>query len=161
MNQWSERVVKMRVSNKVAAREAEELQCMEAYLPPLPPLVSVEWNSQAIGPFFDRFTSHADHFGSNWGFLPWLPEAFSKPSTPTLLVDATKACALANLANASKIPDLDVQAGKLYGSALKGLHSAMSKRETAASNHTLATMMLLAVYEVRDLCTFQILQASR
>ena len=134
---------------------------MEKYLPSLPLLVSVEWENHAIGPFFDRFTTQPDQFGSNWGFLPWLPQSFSKSSTPKLLVDAVKACALANLANASKISELDALAGRSYGFALKGLHGAMSKRETATSNDTFATMMLLAAYEVSKLPGMKILPTSR
>lgn len=149
MNKWTEKTVKVRVGNRLAAREAEETQCMEKYLPSFSELVAMEWSSHAIGPFFDRFINQPDRYGSTWGFLPWLPKTYGDSSVPKFVADATKACALANLANASKIPDLEVLAGRSYGMALRGLHSAMSKPATSTSNDTLSTMMLLALYEVR------------
>lgn len=149
MNKRTEQSVKIRVENRLAAREAEETQCVEKCLPSLSVLVSLEWESHAIGPFFDRFVNQPDSFGSTWGFLPWLPKTYGDRSLPRFLAEATRACALANLANASKIPQLHDLAGQAYGLALKGLQGTMGSPRSATSNETRATMMLLALYEVR------------
>ena len=151
MNEWTANNVKARVESKIAAREMEEMLCMERHLPSLPATVSLEWSSHAIGPFFDHFVIQPDRFGSTWGFLPWLPQLYGNQSVAHYLAEATKACALANLANFSKIQQLETLASQSYGLALKGLHAAFGKTETAASNDSLSTMMLLALYEASPL----------
>jgi hypothetical protein len=150
MNTWSEKTVKARVQTTLAAREAEEAQSFGKHTSSPGRLVSMYWESHAIGPFFNRFVNQPDRFSSTWGFLPWLPQTYGDQSVSKYVAEAATACALANLANVSKIQELDMVASRSYGMALKGLHLALPKPETAISNENLATMQLLALYEVRS-----------
>jgi len=82
-----------------------------------------------------------------WGFYEYLPAMYSACSS-IHLVKAVEAAALAHLANTSSIDRLAVLARRAYGKALLDLGVALRSKTRATADETLATLNLLANYEV-------------
>ena len=69
-------------------------------------------------------------------------------SPSVCFTEAVKAAALAYMANMSSIDRLNKMAQESYGRALTGMMLAMSYKDTATSDETLAAVAALSVYEV-------------
>ncbi|MCJ1282679.1 hypothetical protein MMC26_002004 [Xylographa opegraphella] len=68
-------------------------------------------------------------------------------SSSVCFTEAVSAAALAYMANTSSIDRLNIMAQESYGRALAGMMVAMSKKDTATSDETLAAVAALSVYE--------------
>ena len=141
MNQWSKKSVQTRVAQNAARSNASHSPSS---------LVSLDYAANAIGPFFDHFIKHPDYLESTRGFLPELPSKYASLPSSSYLAQAVNACALSHMANVSKLTHLELKASECYGDSLRSLNNAMQTSTTAASDDSLYTIMLLALYEVRQ-----------
>lgn len=116
----------------------------------LPAPISTDWTDQAIALFFAVYVEPPDSLRSTWGFYEYLPAMYSACSS-VHLVRAVEAAALAHLANTSSIDRLAVLARRAYGKALLDLGVALRSKTRATADETLATLNLLANYEVLTL----------
>lgn len=113
----------------------------------LPGPMSNDWTAQAIVLFFAEYVDPPDLLRSTWRFYEYLPAMYSACSS-IHLVKAVEAAALAHLANTSSIDRLAVLARRAYGKALLDLGVALRSKTRATADETLATLNLLANYEV-------------
>ncbi|EAL93501.2 putative C6 transcription factor [Aspergillus fumigatus Af293] len=113
------------------------------------------WEERAICFFFDQYTcsSETGECISHLGFLPSLyalcrdaseKECPASSSSLRLAVDAT---ALVTLSNEIREPSLIVKARYLYGMALQRLRQALQSRTQAVRDETLASVVLLSIFE--------------
>ncbi len=109
--------------------------------------MSTDWTAQSIALFFAEYVDPPDPLRSTWGFYEYLPAMYSASSS-VHLVKAVEAAALAHLANTSSIDRLTVLARRAYGKALLDLGVAIRSKTRATADETLATLNLLANYEV-------------
>lgn len=116
----------------------------------LPRPMSNDWTAQAINLFFAEYVDPPDFLRSTWGFYEYLPAMYGACSS-VHLVKAVEAAALAHLANTSSIDRLAVLARSAYGKALLDLGAALRSKTRATADETLATLSLLANYEVLTL----------
>jgi hypothetical protein len=113
------------------------------------------WEERAICFFFDQYTcsNETGECISHLGFLPSLyalcrdageKECSASSSSLRLAVDAT---ALVTLSNEIREPSLIVKARYLYGMALQRLRQALESRTQAVRDETLASVVLLSIFE--------------
>jgi hypothetical protein len=113
------------------------------------------WEERAICFFFDQYTcsNETGECISHLGFLPSLyalcrdageKERSASSSSLRLAVDAT---ALVTLSNEIREPSLIVKARYLYGMALQRLRQALESRTQAVRDETLASVVLLSIFE--------------
>ena len=114
----------------------------------LAPPMSTDWDTQAIHQFFENFVIQADASRSSPGFLDFLPELYLEQTTDNCLSDAVKAVAFMYLSKRSSIQSFAVQARRSYGKALVQASSNLNIHEEAKSDHMLATLAILDLYEV-------------
>lgn len=118
-------------------------------------LADSTWEERAICFFFDQYTcsSDAGQCISHLGFLPSLyalcrdvgeKECSASSASLRLAVDAT---ALVTLSNEIREPSLIVKARYLYGMALQRLRQALESRTQAVRDETLASVVLLSMFE--------------
>ncbi|KAL1966088.1 hypothetical protein VTN77DRAFT_4836 [Rasamsonia byssochlamydoides] len=116
-------------------------------------LADATWEDRALCYFFDQYTIPKKYDGAP-GILESIPalymlcrenEAAGSPSS--CLRWSVNAVALSAFAREANAPHLDLQARKRYGMALHGLHVALSSPTEAAKDETLASILLLAIFE--------------
>lgn len=82
--------------------------------------------------------------------LAYLPDLLR--SDPTDALQATlKAIGLASISQIHNLPALRRAAGEEYSVALRGINRSLQDADTATSDSTLGTVVLLALYEVSPL----------
>ena len=109
--------------------------------------MSTNWTDQSVSLFFAEYITPPDALNTTWGFFEYLPTMYSASSS-VHLIKAVEAASLAHLANTSSIDRLTALARRAYGEALLDLGAAMNCETRVMSDETLATMCLLAVFEV-------------
>ncbi|KAL2872714.1 putative C6 transcription factor [Aspergillus lucknowensis] len=121
--------------------------------PSVSPIADSTWEERAACYFFDQYTS-GEGDDEAISYLSFLPSLYAvcrdkRPHNPTkttlrLAVDATALMTLSSHINA---PPLALRAREYYGSALRGLREALATQTQAVKDETLATMVLLALFE--------------
>lgn len=112
--------------------------------------VSIDWNEPALCRFFADYTMDTDNLKVNPGFLHNLSLLYNEAtSNDELLVQAVKACALANFSNQSRSDHFLIKARSAYGKSLALLHKAQSEGQLTSIS-TLAAVLLMNMYDVRS-----------
>ncbi|KAF2712878.1 hypothetical protein K504DRAFT_123351 [Pleomassaria siparia CBS 279.74] len=114
---------------------------------PLPQLCtspSTNWEQHAIVHFIDHFTECPGN--GALGYLEFLPEMLMLGSE--CLREAVLAASLANLANISRMRQLESMSHEHYGQALRALRTAMNEKATATADETLTAMYILQKHEL-------------
>ena len=109
--------------------------------------ISIDWTDQSICLFIAEYVAPSDALQTTRGFFEYLPTMYSTSSS-VHLIKAVEATSLAHLANTSSIDRLKGLARRAYGQALLDLAAAMNSKVRATSDETLATLSILAIYEV-------------
>ena len=155
MNSSSEARVQNRVSERLRVRglsrkasslgtESRGVSRRPSYIPsPLFP----DWTEQCVSIFLAEYAEQPDSLHSTWGHLEFLPDLYSK-SLSIHLPEAVKAASYAHFANKSSIQNFNQMAKRSYGKALLDLNAAMKDSSRAVEDETLATINVVAMYEV-------------
>jgi hypothetical protein len=88
--------------------------------------------------------------GRSQGLLPYLPGLLGKDPSPALQA-SIKAVGLASMSRVRMSQDLMCSARQEYSAALLTTNSALQDLTLAKSDSTLAAVVLLSMYEVRDI----------
>ncbi|KAF7196420.1 hypothetical protein HII31_02148 [Pseudocercospora fuligena] len=144
MNKWTETNVKSRVATKLSLRSANDGRASSStiavFSAPNP------WVHDAVQVFFREFVREPDQFESTWGSFYSLPAAYGREDLP-YLTSAVEACAISYLAVSSGKTDLDDLASEAYSNTIALFTPIVQEPKKAASDASLACMMLLSLYE--------------
>ncbi|KAF2101785.1 hypothetical protein NA57DRAFT_64483 [Rhizodiscina lignyota] len=97
--------------------------------------------------FFRNFVYLPLNSGSGRGYLEYLIPMYNQASSDSPLQLATHAVALSALGNYPGNSRLKVDARKAYGRALNKINEAIQDPLTAASDHSLMTILMFSLYE--------------
>lgn len=113
---------------------------------PLP--LSPDWPTEAPNLFFSEYIFSSDGPEMPGGHLEFLPELCREESQSQCLMEAIDAVSFANVATQSSLTWLTLRARKSYGKALISLNATLQNTEEAQKDSTLATVVLMSMYEV-------------
>ena len=113
----------------------------------IPSPLAPDWTGQCVSIFLAEYAEQPDHLHSTWGHLEFVPDLYSKSSS-VHLPEAVKAASYAHFANKSSIQIFNQLAKQSYGEALRDLSVAMKDKFRATEDETLATVNIIALYEV-------------
>ena len=120
----------------------------------IPPALTNDWNSQSVCIFMQDYVISSDQSATGIGYLHGLPDLWVKQEEFSSIRQAVSAVALTSLAHRSSSLDyLLPQARRQYGQALMLTLRALSNPAEWKQDSTLATVLLLGVYEVRAIPT--------
>jgi hypothetical protein len=113
----------------------------------LAPSTSAE--DQALCFFFGNYVTGSDMLNT-CGNYQYLSTIYASQPVGISLRQAVAAIGLAGLANFWRAPNIMVQANNTYCSALQLVNSGLTNIEEAKSDQTLASILLLGLYEVQE-----------
>lgn len=113
---------------------------------PLP--LSPDWASQAPAIFFADYVYCSPQPRYPGGYLEFLPSLCIEESQSSCLMEALDAVSFANLTSQSSLNWLIRRARCSYGKALVSLHAALQDPQEVIKDSTLASVLLMGLYEV-------------
>jgi uncharacterized protein YsxB (DUF464 family) len=123
-----------------------------------PPAVS-SLEDQATCFFFNNYVLMQ---GAIQGYMEYLPILFVELPSSEALCAAISAVGIAGIANMRRSSEVMSLARSKYGSALRLTNAALTDRFQCKRDHTLMTVLILALYEVREsLSNFPLFIADR
>lgn len=137
MNSWA--------ATKVPASEPIPKTASETG-PPMHIRPSTDWTQYATARFIEHFTMPASFLVP--GYLEFLPQMLKTPSP--CLQEAFLAISTSNLANISRMRQLQRVSQVHYGKALQLIGSELNRLSTATTDETLTAIVLLQKHEVRE-----------
>ena len=130
-------------TSKVAVRVKSE-----APVWPVISTINIDWEAEATQVFFSDYIIYSYGPGLAGGYLEFLPELCHEQSDCPCLMNALVAVSSAHVASQSSMTWLSVKARKSYGKALSLLNGVLQDPDQAQQDSTLATVVLLSLYEV-------------
>lgn len=110
--------------------------------------VATDWQGQAVCMLFYDYVIPPNDSITNFGFLPNLPDLWSKEDNASALHEVVLAIALMSLAHRSSLDYLVHQARQRYGKFLQLIAKALGSPEELKQDSVLAAILCANVYEV-------------
>ena len=115
---------------------------------PLVSSISIDWEAEATQVFFSDYVINSSGPGLVGGYLEFLPDLYRESPECLCLNNALTAASFAHIASQTSLSWFSIRSRQSYGKALSLLNNVLQDPDQAQQDSTLATVVLLSLYEV-------------